>query len=166
MTHKLKYLLIIFVLCTPLRKVYSQDKTNVTKPCYWLYGGVGAGRPGDFLHGGLGVSTEFGNFMISARAALAGSFDRPENINDIGVLFGISKKSRYFRVSFSGGLGYVHGSEFTDGTTGSTIGIPLEIQAFTTAAHFFGVGVCGNANINLKSSFFSILLYAQMGKLR
>lgn len=166
MLNKVQYPLIILLLGIPLQNLYSQGKTNMSKPCYWLHGGLGAGWPGDFIHLGMGLSTEFGNFVISARAALAGSFDRPENISDIGVLFGISRKSRYTRLSFSGGLAYVHGDVFTDGSTGSTIGIPLQIQAFTTAMKFFGVGLCGNANINSRSPFFSVLLCAQIGKLR
>lgn len=108
-----------------------------------------------------------------------------EGLTEIGVLYGLMHKSKYFLASAATGLAYVganyethqHKNDgddfFDDGTefnqekhTVSTIGLPLEAQVFLTPASFFGIGLIGTANVNSQVPFAGVMLGFQIGDLR
>jgi hypothetical protein len=131
---------------------------------FWVNGGLSIGHPGDFFAPQASFTYRFGNRIVSVRCCGTWSFDGPVNINDIGVLYGISKKTRLFLLGGGIGVSYVRGYSFDDHEEGFTIGLPVEIQTFVTPFKFVGVGVYWFGNFNLKRNFYGAALCLQIGK--
>lgn len=113
------------------------------------------------------------NIIISARTAgvndaalrtitLIGLIDGAEYTSDAGILCGLLYNGNLCQLSASAGLAYVEGrknaSFFNDKENFSTLGVPLELQAFWKPFDHFGLGVIGFGNINSKRSFAGAVL--------
>lgn len=157
---------------------------NFREFTYWLDGGIGGSSSG--LAGGLSISAQSGRSLFSLRYVSSsrygeswlGGYTTPEKVWDIGPLYGLIAKGKWVYASISGGISLVGGTKHGMylGSPGwintyekvslTTVGIPLEIQLFFTPFSSFGIGVHGFANLNLKRSYFGILICLQCGKLR
>ncbi|MFA6036602.1 MAG: hypothetical protein WC748_00605 [Legionellales bacterium] len=185
----------------------QEDYSNT----WWINLGAGAGNvfgydyEDDFYedtdHGGVALTASF-NYAVTEHQLLTLRtsrseadlwsfvivedifYDDVENLDavyDIGVLYGLMEKNKYFLASISAGLAYT-AIEFSqsenvcvDNTcssvnhsdrTQSTIGVPFEAQLFWTPTDVFGIGVIGLANINSEASYAAGLLAIQVGNLR
>jgi hypothetical protein len=156
---------------------YSQDTSGSVEEChYWLNMGFGISTVD--MSGGAGFSYQSGKKLISIRYTHNEDFtlfELPkESVWDVGVLYGIIRKSNYGLISASGGIsivgGYHRGAyiESTDSYEKKsffTFGIPLEFQLFFTPFDYVGVGLNEFANLNPENTFVGMLLCLQIGKL-
>lgn len=157
--------ILIYVLSV-IMPFYIYANEEMLPKQFWVNGGLSIGRPGDFYAPQASFTYRYGNRMISVRCCGTWSFDEPVNINDIGVLCGLSKKTKLFLLGGGIGVSYVKGYNFNSYESGITIGIPVEMQTFVTPFKFVGVGVYWFGNFNLKRNFYGAALCLQIGKLR
>jgi hypothetical protein len=177
------FFLILFALLH--ENIYSQNTLhNDIVPKYWVNLGVGGSSAG--LSGGLGISYQTGNKLISLRfisnskysETMAGGQTTPETIWDVGALYGLISKRSFGYISISGGVslvgGKIHGEYLGNINWINTYeqinvitpGIPLEAQIFLTPFRSLGLGVNVFANLNPKKTFGGVLFCIQIGKLR
>jgi hypothetical protein len=156
---------------------YSQDTSgSVEESHYWLNMGFGISTVD--MSGGAGFSCQTGKRLISIRYTHNEDFaflePVKESVWDVGVLYGIIRKSNYGLISASAGISIVGGYDrgeridFTDSYEKKnflTFGVPLEVQLFFTPFDYVGVGINGFANLNPKKTFTGVLLCLQIGKL-
>ena len=154
---------------------------------WWFNAGLGAckvNRRGEYPSLGINFSYQIKRSLISLRCIYNFEFEilepsPSESVWDVGALYGRFAKASYGFASVSGGVSYVGGvrrgrllsssgwfSEKYEKLTFNTVGIPIEGQLFWTPTSFFGIGICGFANMNPEKSFFGGLLCIKIGKLR
>ena len=166
--------------------LYARDISNSSKEQYgWVNIGFGV-NPFEQYAAVMSISYQRGIGLFSIRGIyIEEGFDLfgptpVESVWDLGVLLGISLKSKYFMASLSGGIGAVGGilrGEFI-GRSGflfqhdkyeeihfTTVGVPIEAQLFFTPLFFLGFGIYGAVNINPEKIFAEWLLCLQSGKL-
>ena len=104
------------------------------------------------------------------------------NISTVNIMYGRVLSSNNFFCSISAGVGYVFteekgaiisreggwlfGINTYEKLNHSTIGVPISLKTFWVPVKFYGIGIDFNANINSKSSFYSVNFCHQIGKLR
>ncbi len=91
-----------------------------------------------------------------------------------GVLYGLMSKGQYGYISGSTGLAVVN-TGYAGGTDGwgvtfnrvsqTTVGLPLEVQAFFTPFKYLGIGLVGLADINSHAPVAAGLVELQVGNL-
>ena len=103
--------------------------------------------------------------------------------HDVGLLYGLIAKDNNGYVSGSLGVAYTQAATCNDtsssssdpwdfswdlcsDTVTSTVGLPLEVQAFLTPFANVGFGLIGFGNINSQSSFGGLMLSLQFGQLK
>jgi hypothetical protein len=160
---------------------------------WWINGGAGFGvikgnsTYNDTSNTGPAIGLSFNyavknNQLLTIRGLTASNFnlfDGDAYGSDIGVLYGVMKKTDNVMISASAGLAYTYINQSGDSVynantnswsntydTTSTIGVPLETQLFWTPTDHFGIGVVGFGNINGTQSFGGALLAVQVGKLK
>ncbi|MBM4166893.1 MAG: hypothetical protein FJ218_08280 [Ignavibacteria bacterium] len=96
-----------------------------------------------------------------------------EYISEYSFLYGKVERSRWGMVSASSGIGFVNGilrgkqkdyPQYEPNKI-STIGIPIDLQAYFTPFPFFGMGINLFSNFNLQKSVFGIAIGIQVGYL-
>ncbi|MBN2103413.1 hypothetical protein JW835_05155 [bacterium] len=105
--------------------------------------------------------------------------DPSENVWDIGLMRGVSKKSRTACLSFSSGLALVGGVRrgeylYSDGWFSShyerdrflTVGIPVETHFVYALSERFGLGFLLFANLNFEESFIGMAVSLELGRLK
>jgi len=102
------------------------------------------------------------NNTLVKTVTLIGLFDGIDYTNDTGILMGWLYNKDCMQFSASAGLAYVYGGKkasfLNNGRRYSTIGIPLEIQAFWKTFDHLGIGIIGFGNLNSKRTFFGGVL--------
>jgi hypothetical protein len=159
---------------------FAQDaSTNAKEHYLWVnigggfakvYGGLGEDEGG--LSGGLSLSYCKGSNLFSIRWVentefkldLWGYSGPPDEVWDVGVLYGRVAKASYGLASISGGIGLVGMSH--NEILSYRMGIPIEGQLFWTPISILGIGISGFVNINSEKSFLGALLCLQIGRLR
>lgn len=103
-----------------------------------------------------------------------------QGISDVGILYGLMKKTRYVTLTGSLGLAYtdvnykkrttieINGieSEETNHTHVGTVGVPFEVSFFVTPLRYIGIGMMLMGNANTEASYIGGLFALQFGKLR
>ncbi len=87
---------------------------------------------------------------------------------DAGLLYGLISRNRNGYVSGAAGISAVFfDSSFRkdQDISPTTVGIPLEIQAFWTPVPNFGLGIINYANINSQRSFYGAVIAIQLANL-
>jgi hypothetical protein len=147
-------------------------------PYYWITAGIG----GADYFGGLAEFTfapqPSESFALRAlyleefRICLWGCSTPVQYHADIGLLYGRMTKGKWGYASAAGGLALTLLRMNEESSSGgfqiyhTTVGLPLELQAFLTPLPFAGIGVVASADINPKQSFAGIFLSLQIGSLR
>lgn len=130
----------------------------------WVNAGVGVGING--MSGLFNFSHLRNTRLLSFRYAMySGILGSPPELSEIGFMYGIGSKKKFFFGSVSLGLGYIWGTGYNSEDI-STIGIPVEMQFFLTPLSFCGVGLTLLSNINHKAPTFGVAFCLQIGKLR
>jgi len=169
------------ISCTGDSRAYAQDTSSNTKDQHywanigagfaWVHGGLGEADGG--VSGGISFSYQKGSSLFSIRGVenaelkldLWGYSGPPEEVWDIGALYGRVAKASYGLASISGGIGIVGASD-GEGRSSYRPGIPVEGQLFWTPSSVLGIGIYGFANLNSERSFAGALFCLQMGILR
>lgn len=122
----------------------------------WVNGGLGTGRTG------LGLSLA-GGVPVGHRLFVGGRHVRTTEIEislgptsspsaktwDAGPLVGLVEQGRWGHLSLASGVTVVGGRRPDDPEPkSSTLGVPLDVQAFFTPIRSVGIGVHGYANVN------------------
>lgn len=160
--------------------LYAQDSVAVAKrPDNWLNVGIGGSSFG--LSAGLSYSLVSDNRLYSVRGIHNTEFnilgpEPDETVWDLGVLYGVFKKTPNSLVSISAGLAVVGGInrgefEYSSGwfdshyekNTFLTAGVPFEAQLFWRPLKVLGIGLYGFANLNPEKSFSGGMLSLQLG---
>lgn len=144
--------------------VMAQDSNPQTpKKYFWIDAGLqGFGSPYDFGGAGvLAISYLPGSSLYTARFILTVNIPQEFAFNtnyfgttelyEFGLLYGRALNTKYLFVSGSFGVSAVHwksGVSKNDRIT--TIGLPLEVQAFLTPAPVLAFGIKYVVNINYK----------------
>jgi hypothetical protein len=134
----------------------------------------------------------FSNQFIELRVSNLGHFidfscfvsceEQLNKLQDIGLLYGIMKKEKWYTLGASVGLAYTDieyksgekvyvpdGDYYTTEYTyrnSQTLGLPAEAQLFYTPFKYFGIGLIGYLNINTEASGVGAMLAIQLGNLR
>lgn len=147
------------------KKIIVTPTLQISQNVYsWFTVGVGAGMGG--LSGVINFSHQRNARLLSLRyTACVGILGSPPELYEVGLLYGISLKRKYFLTSVAAGIGYIWGEGY-DWNEVSTIGIPIETQLFITPLPFCGVGFYIFTNLNREAIPFGIALSLQLGKLR
>lgn len=126
---------------------------DTTQRYGWVNGGIGTGRMGL-------ASSVTGGVPIGHRVFVGGRYAQTKELNllgtgpaaviwDAGPLVGLVEQGRWGHLSLGSGVAVVGGrSPDEPGTKSSTLGIPLDVQAFFTPIRYVGIGVHGYANVN------------------
>lgn len=198
MKHILTIIAALLLSCMfPLyaEELEGESKAYDPKGAWWLNLGLGAGTTSSHDTSSsagsgmsLGISLNYAlserNF-IEIRATETGDGDWSSSYNneklgdvlDIGLLYGVMKKSRHTMVGASIGLAYTQ-VDFSTAylvTTNNnwttkykvrhvyTVGVPFEVQFFLKPIPYVGIGLIGLANLNLEAPAFGALLGIQIG---
>jgi hypothetical protein len=146
---------------------------------WWLNMGLGGGFSLDmnddddqYDDSGFAFETSFnympydGRLLTGRLLSVGGFFDK---FYDISALYGVIYKTHTNSISASAGLGLLgvekDNKHTTDDRTVTSIGVPLEIQAFTTLSPAYGVGLIGFGNLNGQSSIAGVAVSFQFGVL-
>ncbi|MCP3679368.1 MAG: hypothetical protein GY782_03510 [Gammaproteobacteria bacterium] len=91
---------------------------------------------------------------------------------DYALLYGVIGRNHYGYLSASTGLSYFRGQQsklvLSNGQDENTnpvetsVGLPVELQAFYYPWRSFGIGIIGSGDINSKASFFGALTAIQL----
>lgn len=196
MKHIYKIILPLISFCAvPL---YAAKPSYDPQGAWWLNVGWGAGivsTKKDEGDPGPGVSISYSanyaisdinfieaRFMETSNLFLgSGSFndEKTDSMFDVGVLYGIMKKSEYVMIGAAAGLAYtqIHYSKETtvydpltnsyndvySTSNGATVGVPLEVQFFLKPVRYLGIGLIGVANLNTEAPAFGAQLGIQIG---
>ena len=167
-------LVIIFSAYSPtLRAQESQT------PIFWANAGIGVSS----MDLSFGASL---NFVASESDLITIRFCRNQQfalftngtyVWDFGAMYGLRTNSTSTYASISSGLALVGGANLGKYIPGQgwfsghyeeitymTVGIPFEAQFFWRPSSFLGIGICANANLNMKKSFAGAQLCLQFGK--
>jgi hypothetical protein len=159
---------LIYITLISFAWCFGQN-TKSAKEYAWVNFGLGGSSNGPSA--GISGSYQIKYHVISLRALYneeIGIWDNfPDNSSDMGLLYGLGARKKFFNVSISTGISRVSGSVITysDERKYAVVGIPIELQFFHTGK-IVGIGIYGFANINRELSFVGGLLCIQLGKLR
>lgn len=176
-----RYLVLMFLGTVTLCPSLSPASENaasapVEKRHYWANIGFGfASVPGGLgyddggLSFGASLSYRKGGNLFSLRWVinqefqlnLWGNSGPPENVWDIGVLYGRLAKAEHVLASISAGAGIV-GASRNGNRLPYHVGIPIECQLFWTPTSKFGLGLYGFVDINSYKSFSGVLFCFQL----
>ena len=181
-------LLFIFLITINLFNSYSQDSIPKVKK-YWIDSGIGVTNEIDnenYIALNLSLNYIQGKSFYKLRLLGVSEFNifgQSENTLTIGGLTGKHYSSKFFQISFLGGLGITFNEELTDNVIGRTgsgwfsssiyetrkstlISIPLEIEFIFKPIKFYGLGFSLFADINSKKPSFGIMFKSGFGKFR
>lgn len=151
---------------------------------FWFGVGAGVGTlpsEEEALAASLSLTYQRRSHLFSARAAFAGDPVFGPYLYDIGVLYGRAFPVGRRAVSIAAGVGVVDGdfdtfciavgyasncAENRRDEVGATLGVPLEVQIHSLTTRFFGLSICGFANLNRTGTFGGVLLHIRLGDLR
>lgn len=140
---------------------------DTTQRYGWVNGGVGSGRTGLGLSIAGGVPVGDGLF-VGGRHVRTTEFDLlasgPSATTwDAGPLAGfVIAEGRYGQMSLGGGIALVGGRRPDEpGVKSSTLGIPLDAQAFFAPSRYVGVGIHGYANVNPDDNLLGVSVQLQ-----
>ena len=191
----LHFYLCTFFFCFCFIKGKSQDSSQIKPITYYritVGGGLGRGYPQSGLEFGLSGIIEIAVQKQKSIYALSVSgqqeigifnFSNVQNsISSVNMMYGRVLSANNFFCSISAGVGYVFteekgaiisreggwlfGINTYEKLNHSTIGVPISLKTFWVPVKFYGIGIDFNANINSKSSFYSVNFCHQIGKLR
>ena len=130
----------------------------------------GSGFTGTSIYGSFSFESEIGLLSLRGTSAEAinvqpseGNAEPVRSIADLGVMYGLSARSMYSFLSGSIGLA---ATWVKRESTVSTIGIPIEAQAFFIPWPVLGVGVKAYGNINPQKSIGGFLVCLNFGAFR
>jgi hypothetical protein len=145
---------------------------------YWGDAGLGGGS---YAGGMAGIAFQAGPhqlfqlravYMEEFRLCIFGPCTSPVQYRaGLAGMFGQILKGRWGSISCAGGVAvtFVRTDDLAQGNDPvphTTIGLPIELQAFVTPLPFAGIGITGLANINPKRAFAGAFLTLQVGKIR
>jgi hypothetical protein len=149
--------------------VHAQNSAGpAQKGDFWLNAGIWTGISYPYWpNAALSLSYQKGPNLLSARVTESAELFG-DGVYDVGILYGRCLKEKMGFVSMAGGISYVF--FYSSGNGGNLnpvgIGIPIELQLFTTPLSFAGIGIYGYANLNLKHPSVGALICLELGKLR
>lgn len=147
------------------RSAPARDDT--THRYTWINVGPGAGRTGigPSVAGGVPIADRFyagGRYVGRGELDIFGSGPSATTW-DAGPLFGLVEQGRWGHLSLASGVTVVGGRRpDKPGTKSSTLGIPLDVQAFFTPIPYVGIGVHGYANANAGDNLLGWSLQLQV----
>jgi hypothetical protein len=142
---------------------------------WWASLGVGAGyldAGADFAFH-VAASAQSGRHVVSLRVAgvttfyedLFGLTGDPEDVTDVGILYGRGTERGPVRSSAGIGLGLAHVSRV--GADGAwVVSLPLEAQVAWRPLPVLGLGLYAFANVNGEQSVGAVTMMVQAGRLR
>lgn len=143
--------------------------------------GLGASRSGSSALGvGGGISLQIApSMLVTARSSYVQDIipclfcDAPPRYTaDVAALCGLLGKSDLGHVSVASGAALVfyrdvdYGEDEPVIRTGTTLGLPIEVQFMFTPLPYLGIGFVGTGNVNFESSFGGLFLALQVGDVR
>lgn len=184
---KINSLLIIIIFFSH-STINSQDSIPKNKK-YWFDSGIGfTSKIDNKNYIAMNLSLNYISKKSLYKLRLLGVtefniFSQSENAISLGGLTGMHYSSKFFQVSFLGGLGITFNEEITQNKIGSTgsgffsssiyetkkyasLSIPLEIELYLKPIKFWGIGLSIFADINSRKPLFGILFKSGFGKYR
>jgi hypothetical protein len=155
-----------------IRAEIQGQEVKITESKKYLWFGMGLGYvtyydsqfKSGFSHG-LHVSFQTDNTVLSMRCAIMGA--GTDYLGDVGVLYGLSRRTSKGFSSIAGGISIVFGN-LEDGAI-DAIGFPVAIQYVpfvNMPPPFTGVGFYSFCDLNLRAPSCDIWLCFEIGKLR
>ncbi len=177
MKEALKSFFLVLVFMVSHSFAQTEDVAS-TPRLGWVTIGGGVGGAPKFAGMAGGATASYYNEagLFSLRLAGVGKLTlqptqpqvETQSVVDLSGMYGFSYKRSLLFLAASSGLGFVWVTE--NGPTGekrsTTIGVPLELQAFMTPLRVLGLGVTISANINAKQSYASAMICMQFGKVK
>ena len=177
------YILLTMAIL-PWLSLSTASAQDSSRGGYRVHGGIGYSTFGWAL--GVGGSYEIDDNLFSARYLYTEEFELftpipRQSIWEVGVLYGPTMRSRTSFLSIAGGVSLVSSTtrgkylrntnEFFlrrihESVSRSTIGLPIEVQAFWTPSSFVAFGIYVFGNMNTQRSFGGALFCFQMGRWR
>lgn len=173
-----KLIVLIFIIANPL---FSQNlRTEKKDPKrFILSAGLGANFNNSFngFGGGAIFSLVSNKLVYSMRIVNLERRNKMEplyrnritfrNFTDVGFLFGVNQKKKYFFISAGTGLGISSWKKEVNSVEErkTNISLPFGFQAFLTPLPFMGFGVYGFYNLNSEKSLSGVLFTVQFGNM-
>lgn len=147
-----------------------RSANDTTRGYTWGNGGIGAGKTG------LGLSV-VGGVPVGSHLFAGGRYVRTEEFNislgpttppsaeiwEAGPLVGFVAQGRYSHVSVGSGIALVGGRRPDERESNpSTVGLPLDVQAFFTPTRYLGIGLHGYATVSPEENLLGVSLQLQI----
>jgi len=187
MKKRIVIMVLSAIMCQALSgKALSQTRIDNL----WISAGAGLNSLG--LGAALGLSCQYGGHTVSIRYSSASEFrffdpyspTPPNNVHDFALLYCLAEhRSKWSLSMISIGLGLAEGQrrgrvlgpasnfwsyhpyhEVYETAGFSTVGIAFDAQSSFTPLSVLGLGLDLLGNVNGRSSYVSILVSLQMGK--
>ena len=181
------FLALLIILCTA--KVLHSQPIEKNRDYFRLTGGIGldgtaAYAPGVSFLASMAYQSRHNLYSIglTAYTEVRGDVTPEWSLLSAELLYGYGTTFDLFFLSCSAGLSYNNynerGRHLADSTRpGSSeillskfetvvstgVGIPIQLQAIFTPTPILGIGLVGSANLNTRSTAFSIALCLQVG---
>ena len=121
---------------------------------FWVNVGPAFGGEGPGFH--VSGSMQINDHLWSGRYVRTEDILGSDILGDLGVLYGRSAPGDFGFASVAAGLGVVQGET-------TTIGLPVEVQAYLRHLPFAGLGVTLFGNINPEQPFGGLAIALQLG---
>ncbi len=139
---------------TPPVEHVTDDEPPREVQAFWINVGPAIGGAGGGFH--VSASMQINDHLWTGRFVSTEAILGGDTLGDLGVLYGRSTAGRFGLASGAAGLGIVQGET-------TTIGLPVEIQAYFRPLPFAGLGVTLFGNVNPAQPFAGVAVALQLG---
>jgi hypothetical protein len=169
--------LVLLLLATEAAS--SQNDSTDSPSLAWVNFGIGfSGTKNFFGLGGIvntGYVSEIGLCSVRFIDADKATVDpatltstRLTHLNELSAMYGLNYRTSLFSLSASSGIGLVWFKEQDNSgnRSFSSVGIPIDAQAFVTPLKVLAFGVTLFSNLNAKSTFTGLMFCVRIGKVK